>query len=194
MTDTPTIALYYKEYDPMKRKQFLEQSIAAGEDKEANAVRMELWELRYGASSEMGPETRADGYLALWMTMEFGKDTAGKLFGAKRARREIEKNLEKLKFKELQEKSELHRELLYRECCHMVKTYMELCEKDKNYNTTLFGIVPISDKSAKEKVQGDIYHTAVRFPEEINMQQELGIITRAAREAYEEHFPGEGGL
>mgnify|MGYP000033250230 len=48
MTDTPTIALYYREHDPMKRKMFLDQSIAAGEDEEANAVRKELWELRYG--------------------------------------------------------------------------------------------------------------------------------------------------
>ena len=36
MTDTPTIALYYREHDPMKRKMFLDQSIAAGEDEEAN--------------------------------------------------------------------------------------------------------------------------------------------------------------
>lgn len=194
MTDTPTIALYYREHDPMKRKMFLDQSIAAGEDEEANAVRKELWELRYGGPSELGPDTRADGYLALWMAMEYSKDTASKFFGVKRARKEIEKNLDRLKFKELQEKSELHRELLYRECCHMVKTYMELCEKDKTYNTTLFGIVPINEKNAKSKLQGDIYHTAVRLPEEINMQQELGIITRAAREAYEDHFPGEGGL
>lgn len=194
MTDTPTIALYYREHDPMKRKMFLDQSIAAGEDEEANTVRKELWELRYGGPSELGPDTRADGYLALWMAMEYSKDTAGKLFGMKRARKEIEKNLDRLKFKELQEKSELHRELLYRECCHMVKTYMELCEKDKTYNTTLFGIVPINEKNAKSKIQSDIYHTAVRLPEEINMQQELGIITRAAREAYEDHFPGEGGL
>lgn len=194
MTDTPTIALYYREHDPMKRKMFLDQSIAAGEDEEANAVRKELWELRYGGPSELGPDTRADGYLALWMAMEYSKDTASKFFGVKRARKEIEKNLDRLKFKELQEKSELHRELLYRECCHMVKTYMELCEKDKTYNTTLFGIVPINEKNAKSKLQGDIYHTAVRLPEEINMQQELGIITRAAREVYEDHFPGEGGL
>ena len=194
MTDTPTIARYDREYDPMNRKLFLDQSIAAGEDDEANAVRKELWEIRYGGPSELGPDTRADGYLALWMAMEYSKDTAGKLFGMKRARKEINKNLDRLKFKELQEKSEPHRELLYRECCHMVKTYMELCEKDKTYNTTLFGIVPINEKNAKSKLQGDIYHTAVKLPEEINMQQELGIITRAAREAYEDHFPGEGGL
>ena len=36
--------------------------------------------------------------------------------------------------------------------------------------------------------------TAIVFPEEINMQEELEMITKAAREAYEAHFPGEGGL
>ena len=51
MTDTPTIALYYKEHDPMKRKMFLDQSIAAGEDEETNAVRKEIWEIRYGGPS-----------------------------------------------------------------------------------------------------------------------------------------------
>ena len=71
MTDTPTIALYYREHDPMKRKMFLDQSIAAGEDEEANAVRKELWELRYGEPSEAVSGTRADGYLALWMAMEY---------------------------------------------------------------------------------------------------------------------------
>ena len=194
MTDTPTIALYYKEHDPMKRKMFLDQSIAAGEDEETNAVRKEIWEIRYGGPSELGPDTRADGYLTLWMAMEYSKDAAGRMFGGKRARKEVEKNLARMKFKELQEKSELHRELLYRECCHMVKTYMELCEKDKTYNTTLCGIVPISEKSAKSKLQKDVYTTAIVFPEEINMQEELEMITKAAREAYEAHFPGEGGL
>lgn len=194
MTDTPTLALYYREYDPMKRKMFLDQSIAAGEDDEANAIRKELWEIRYGGPSEAGPNTRADGYLALWMAMEYNKDAGGRFFGARGARKEIVKNLEKMKFKEIQEKSELHRELLYRECCHMVKTYMEICEKDKTYGSTLCGIVPLGEQNVKNKLQKDVYETAVVLPGNINMKEELDIITRAAREAYEAHFPGEGGI
>ena len=75
MTDTPIIALYYREHDPMKRKMFLDQSIAAGEDEEANAVRKELWELRYGEPSEAGSGTRADGYLALWNTARIQRES-----------------------------------------------------------------------------------------------------------------------
>ena len=54
--DTPIITLYYRESDPMKRKMFLDQSIAAGEEEEANAIRKELWEIRYGGKSEV-PDT-----------------------------------------------------------------------------------------------------------------------------------------
>ena len=61
MTDTPIIALYYREHDPMKRKMFLDQSIAAGEDEEANAVRKELWELRYGEPSEISGTLDGNG-------------------------------------------------------------------------------------------------------------------------------------
>lgn len=68
MTDTPTIALYYREHDPLKRKMFLEQSIAAGEDEEANAIRKELWELRYQGRTEsgLGYSRQTDIWLSGW--------------------------------------------------------------------------------------------------------------------------------
>ena len=44
--DTPTIAKYYREKDPMERLKLLEQSIAAGEEPEENRIRKELWEIR----------------------------------------------------------------------------------------------------------------------------------------------------
>ena len=67
--DTPTIAAYYRESDPMKRKQLLDQSIAAGEEPEENQIRQELWEARYHEKGENG--TLADGFLKLWMEKNF---------------------------------------------------------------------------------------------------------------------------
>lgn len=192
--DTPTIAQYYREADPMKRKALLEQSIEAGEEPEANAIRKELWDLRYEGPSELGPKTRADGYLGLWMLMEFNRDAGKRIFGGKSARKEIVKSLSKLKFKEIREKSVLHEELLYRECCHLVKLYMELSEKDKSYNSVLCGILTMNSEKAKKKLQHDIYETAILLPPSIGMEEELELITKAAREMYEVHFPGEGGI
>ena len=68
--DTPTIAEYYREADPRKRKALLEQALASGEDMEANGIRREIWEARY---KDDGTNV-ADGYLKFWMSMEFNKN------------------------------------------------------------------------------------------------------------------------
>ena len=191
--DTPTIAKYYREKEPMERLKLLEQSIAAEEDPEGNKIRMELWEIRYSDKSEAG-DTRADGYLGLWMTMEFNRNSGSRFFGTRSAKKEIGKYLTKLKFQEIQEKGGLYEELLYRECCHMVLVYMDLCQTDKSYNTTLCGLIHIKEDSAKSKLQRDIRETAVDLPGTLGMESELGIITRAAREIYRQYYPNEGNI
>ena len=191
--DTPTIAKYYREKEPMERLKLLEQSIAAEEDPEGNKIRKELWEIRYSDKSEAG-DTRADGYLGLWMTMEFNRNSGSRFFGTRSAKKEIGKYLTKLKFQEIQEKGGLYEELLYRECCHMVLVYMDLCQTDKSYNTTLCGLIHIKEDSAKSKLQRDIRETAVDLPGTHGMESELGIITRAAREIYRQFYPNEGNI
>ena len=191
--DTPTIAKYYREKEPMERLKLLEQSIAAEEDPEGNKIRKELWEIRYSDKSEAG-DTRADGYLGLWMTMEFNRNSGSRFFGTRSAKKEIGKYLTKLKFQEIQEKGGLYQELLYRECCHMVLVYMDLCQTDKSYNTTLCGLIHIKEDSAKSKLQRDIRETAVDLPDTLGMESELGIITRAAREIYRQYYPNEGNI
>ena len=191
--DTPTIAKYYREKEPMERLKLLEQSIAAEEDPEGNKIRKELWEIRYSDKSEAG-DTRADGYLGLWMTMEFNRNSSSRFFGTRSAKKEIGKYLTKLKFQEIQEKGGLYEELLYRECCHMVLVYMDLCQTDKSYNTTLCGLIHIKEDSAKSKLQRDIRETAVDLPGTLGMESELGIITRAAREIYRQYYPNEGNI
>ena len=177
----------------MERLKLLEQSIAAEEDPEGNRIRKELWEIRYSDKSEAG-DTRADGYLGLWMTMEFNRNSGSRFFGTRSAKKEIGKYLTKLKFQEIQEKGGLYEELLYRECCHMVLVYMDLCQTDKSYNTTLCGLIHIKEDSAKSKLQRDIRETAVDLPGTLGMEFELGIITRAAREIYRQYYPNEGNI
>ena len=190
--DTPTIEQYYREHDPLKRKQLLETSIAQGEEPENNEIRKKIWEIRYRDKAETGGDDRADGFLALWMIMEFNRNAGNKFFGARGARKDIEKQLKKLQFQEFANGSEQERELLYRECCHLVKTYMELCESDKSYTSMLCGIMTMSDDKAKAKLQKDMYETAIVLPASLGMEKELELIVKAAREMYELHFPGEG--
>lgn len=187
--DTPIIAQYYRETEPEKRKELLEQAIASGEDQEANEIRKEIWEARYkGVTNDGG---LADGYLKFWMALEFNRNAGHKVFGSGRAQKEIQNELDDVKFREIRAKSPLHEELLYRECQHLVRFYMDLCEKDKNYNSILCGLITIKKDSAKAKLQRDIYETAIRLPQELGLENELDILTKAAREMYELQFPGE---
>ena len=172
--DTPTIAQYYRETDPAKRKELLEQAIAEEGATEENQARREIWDARYSMKSDLGGQ--ADGYLKFWM------------------RKGLQKELDQVHFHELAAKSELHRELIYRECEHLVKLYMDLCQTDKSYNTILCGLVTMKKDDVKSKLQRDIYETAVKVPRELDMEQELALLTRAARKVYEDYFPGEGGL
>ena len=142
--DTPKIAQYYREHDPLKRKQLLEDSIAQGEEPENNEIRKKIWEIRYKDKAETGGDARADGFLALWMILEFNRNAGNKFFGARGAKKDIEKQLKKLHFQEFANGGERARELLYRECCHLVKVYMELCESDKSYTSMLCGIMSMS--------------------------------------------------
>lgn len=189
--DTPTIAEYYREADPKKRRNLLEQEIEAGTDPEANQIRKEIWEARY---SEMDEVTMADGYLRFWMAMEFNRKAANKWFGVKGAVKEIRKELNSVKFQELQQKSDLHRELLYRECCHLVRLYIDLCKTDRSYNSMLAGIITIKKEDVTAKIKRDIYETAICLPRDLGMEEELSLLTKAAREIYELYFPGEGGM
>ncbi|MCD7867047.1 MAG: hypothetical protein LUF78_14150 [Clostridiales bacterium] len=191
--DTPAIAEYYREYNPMKRKELLEKSMAEGEEPEENAIRKQIWEIRYAEASSAAEGGRADGFLALWMTLEFNRSSGPRIFGSRGVQKEVRKHLKKLKFQEMSSESDLHAQLLYRECCHMVGTYIQLCQEDRSYNSTLFGVMRMNKENSKDKLQRDIYETAIALPASIHMEEELGIITRAAREMLKLYYPEDAG-
>ena len=190
--DTPIIAQYYRETEPKKRKALLDQAIASGEDMEANEIRREIYESRYkGATNDGGV---ADGYLKFWMALEFNRNAGHKVFGPGKAQKEILKELDDVKFREIRAKSPLHEELLYRECKHLVKFYIDLCGKDKNYNSVLCGLITIKKESAEAKLKRDIYETAIRLPKDLNLEDELALIIKAAHEVYGQEYPEDGGF
>lgn len=190
--DTPTIAQYYRETDPAKRRELLDQIIAEEGNTEENQARKEIWDARYCMKSDLGGQ--ADGYLKFWMTIEFNRSSGNRLFGSKGARRDLQKELDQVHFRELAQKSDLHRELVYRECEQLVKMYMDLCQTDKSYNTILCGLITMKKEDVKAKIQNDIYETTVKVPRTLEMEEELALLTKAARKVFEDYFPGEGGL
>lgn len=185
------IAKYYQEVDAMKRKAYLEKAIEAGEEPEKNEIRKEIWEVRYSKPIERNKEERADGFLGFWMLLEFHKDIEKKWFGVKSTRKQVQKNLQKLKFLEIKEKSTLHKELLYQECCHLVDLYIRLCENDRSYNSFLCGLLTFNAKESKNKLQKDLQQTGLRLPKVLNMETELDILMEAVQTMYQTHYGEE---
>lgn len=187
--ESTLITEFYRSQKPEKRRQLLEQAIQTGEEPEKNAIRKELLDVRYETRKSWGETEVVDTFMRLWMTLEFYKEPNKGFMGMKSARKEILKNLDKINFRKIMEKSKLHQELLYQECLHLMKLYISLCEKDKSYRNALMGLITMSDERVEEKIRSDIYQTAVLLPARLEMTEELALITRAARTAYAESFP-----
>ena len=179
---------YYNEKDPVRRLKYLKKSIAQGEEPEANAIRQELWDIRYQEKTGEGKDSRADGYMGLWMNMEFEKGGSKRFFGVSSARKNLSKIMKKLRLEEYENKSELHKELLYREYCHTVETYIALSESDKNYNTYLFGLLSMKEESSRSKLKEDVIETGVKLPQEIGMEKEFALLTKAVQEVHARYF------
>ena len=187
--DTPKIAAYYKEIDPMKRKALLDRSIAEGEEPEANEVRRKIWETRYKNRSSADPNSRADSFLGLWMVMEFNKNRTGKFIGKNHAKKEILKEFEKTGIPVFAKGSAIEREMITREVLHMVRVYAELCEKDKNYGSTLFGLFPMKENDLTSKLKADLYETAIQLPYDLGINEELALVIKAGRDLFELKYP-----
>ena len=91
-------------------------------------------------------------------------------------------------------KSSLHKELLYEECCHAVRLYVSLCEKDRNYRNLFMGVMQMSDEKVREKLKRDLYTTAVLTPKNLDLETELALFTQAAEQIYTEYFPNDPPL
>ena len=181
---------YYKETDPMKRKELLEQSIAAGEDPAGNPIRMELWEARYREKSQNKNE-RADGFLKLRMVMNYAGDNSTGIFGYRGVKRDIRKALKKLNFEELKQKDEATRKLLYKECYHMGQLYLYLCENDRTYGSTLLGMMALNKEKLQDKIGADIFNVACKVPTRLEMEEELEPLLSAVIDAYIYTYPQE---
>jgi hypothetical protein len=189
--DSPNVARYYQEMEPIKRKKLLKLIAEEEGSQEEKAIRQELFDVRYAGRSQANRDMPADGFLGLWMMMEYNCSAGPGLFGMniKKARKEVGRGLEKLKIREYYEKGGLYRELLDRELQHMVRTYMNLCKTDRTYNSTLFGLMKMKEEQSAGKLKNDVNAIITRFPRDLQMEEELKPVIDAAKTVYEEFFP-----
>ena len=189
--DSPNVARYYEESDPLRRKKLLKLILEQEGASEENIARKEIFEARYAKTSKADKQAPADGYLGLWMVLEYNKNVGGGFLGLniRQAQKEIRRHLSKLKIREFHDRSGVYASLIERELEHMVRVYIQLCQKDRTYNSTIFGMMKMSSESAERKLKEDITSIMDLLPEKLQMTEELSLITTAVRKVYDEVFP-----
>jgi hypothetical protein len=181
-----TIEDYYKEQDPDRRCQVLDDLLNQDPSPE-NQKRKEIFDLRYKKTKINGGRL-ADGYIGLWMTMKLHADRTG-IFGYRSAAKEIKKMLSKMGIDQLMAQGEDVQELLYQEFYHMASIFIQSGMDDRHYGTALFGLVNLSDNQVKDKLLKDVYNIAYMLPEKMKMTKELALFTKATKCAFDQILP-----
>lgn len=179
---------YYREYVPEKRRKLLEQMLE-DDNSEANQIRRELFEKRYGERFLRNGRDAADGFVKLWMNMKFSAENVTGWFGVRGMKKEIVKQLDELGISQFMTRGEEVRELLYREYYHLTALYINISMKDKNYTSAFMGMMPIKEENVCRKIAADVWKVAYDVPRRVAMKAEFEMLAQAATEAFGNILP-----
>ena len=178
---------YYRELKRDKRKAILEAAIAEEGMSPENELRTKLLESRYGRQLEKGQSV--DYFIRGWMTLRFLLNSSKSFMFKKKARKELDNVKKDWKFDLAAEYGEAGQKVLYQELCNLTRVYLDLCQKDRNYGSILFGLGRVKEETLMSKIGRDIYSVAYEIPQLIGAEEELKLFTDAATRTLTEVFP-----
>lgn len=181
---------YYQETDPGRRRAILMEARGRADTAE-DRLREQLWDLRYKKVPHAKDGQWMDGYIRLWMALKFAAQYANSFFGGRGARREVRKILDELEIARFMEGGPQERELLYREFYHGACLYLQICSSDRNYSSTLLGMVPMKEGSVQAKIARDIYESLYVGARFAQVEEELSLFRQAATAAFEDRIPAQ---
>ncbi len=73
----------------------------------------------------------------------------------------------------------------------MTLLYIELCRRDKTYNSVLWGLGHIAEDKQVQKIINEIYEVAESIPAKIEAKEELEPFSKAALDALRYVYPNE---
>lgn len=192
MEEKDWVTKYYRELDREKRQEILEQVIAEEGMSPDKEVRKRLLEERYEQTKK--EKTQVDRFIRAWMTLAYTKNVSGGLFGRKKLLKDRESILKDWNFELARQYGEEGERALYQELHNMTELYLTLCQDDKSYSSMLLGLGKMNKDSLIAKMAREIYMMAYELPQELGMEEELRLFTRAATDVYYEMFPKNRAL
>lgn len=165
---------YYEEMDPKRRRNMLEHALHAFEDNhELEEKRRRVYDLRYGKNT-------ADQFMRVWLDLKIrNANEAVPFFNRRKKVNEIRSLYAKFGIYE-----EDFRDVLEPEWHHFARTVITTNADDRGFNSTLLGLVSITDESAARKLAEEMHAVLKEIPEKYGLQDEV----KDFREIFHEEY------
>lgn len=189
--DAAWVAEYKRETDRRRRMEILKRAEEeVPENDPALSLRKAIYEKRYDKRGDQD----IDYYIRGWITLE-GLQRRVYLPGEKkRVRREIDGILSDWQFPLCREYGEVGEKALYDELFNMTLFYMEICERDKTYNSVLLGLGKIKENRRVEKIAKELFQNIKTIPEKLGIEEEIQPFQKAAADAFRYKYPSDSAL
>ncbi len=177
---------YRNETDHLRRAEMLKKAEAEGAD-EAVELRRKIYEARYDEKKGQ----RVDYFIRGLVNF---KSLRRRIYfpGEKKLMRRDVDNVERdWQFPLCAKHGEVGERALYDELYNLTLFYMEICERDKMYNSVFLGLFSISQERREQKIGEDLYETSITIPEKLGVKEELRLFSKAVYDAYLYRYPSE---
>lgn len=176
---------YYRELEPIRRRELFEQLCLTEPDDGANAYRRQLFEARHVDPKQPGREV--DRFL--FNCLSFSQIWASARMFKKHARREVLDALREMHSDRAAEYGEAGERAFYWEIRNAAARYLKTCE-GSGYNRALFGMIASGDDSRAERICRDVWRSTDGLAERLDLGDELRVWSRAVQDSYFMSDPG----
>lgn len=156
-------ASYYRQKDPLKRREYLEQRLAAFPGSAADQKRKELLYKRFS----YGSKEPADLFIRAWMMIRIGENDTITFLNRRSKEKELRENL-----KQLCILNEEVCEELITEWRDFALKYLIICCESHSYRTAGFGLIRMNDEKAAFKIAAEIDLVTRVIPSRFSLEEE----------------------
>lgn len=168
-------ASYYRQKDPRKRREYLEQRLAAFGESAADLKRKQLLNKRFS----FGSKEPADLFIRAWMMIRIGENDTITFFNRRSKEKELRENLKQLCI--LNE--DISEELLL-EWRDFALKYLIICCESHSYRTAGFGLIRMNDEKAAFKIAAEIDLVTRVIPSRFHLEEECSAFRDTVIDVY----------
>lgn len=173
---------YYEIADSVKRKEVLLTAIEQKLDPKQDALRLKLYEKRYGLTKKKNANT--DIFIHAWMMIKASNAAGVSRFQKKQKQKELRQLMKDLGILDFPEAPKEEQEIIKAEWACFTRLYINYCTNNKTYCSTLFGFIPIKEEIVAEKLADEIDLVTRRYPKVLDLADSFIPFRKVVSEVY----------